>query len=93
MPFYSYILKSQKTGKFYKGHSQNLHQRLALHNSGKTKSTKNGIPWQLVFFECFKSRKEAIDREKYFKTAAGRRYIQTLQLSNPVEVPRPIRPK
>jgi len=65
-----------KTGELYKGHCEVLERRLAEHNSGKTKSTKGGIPWEIVWFEKFETREEAMKREKYLKTAAGRRYVK-----------------
>jgi len=86
MPFYAYILRSQKTGKLYKGHSEDLEQRLGQHN---TKSIKSGIPWCLAYYETFDTREDTVTREKYFKTAAGRRFIKKLDLSKPLEVPRP----
>jgi putative endonuclease len=74
--FTVYILKSLKTGSFYKGHTEDLHARLIQHNSGKTKSNKHGIPWIVVYTEIFPSRPEARKQEKYFKSAAGRRYLK-----------------
>ncbi|MDH5475277.1 MAG: GIY-YIG nuclease family protein [Cyclobacteriaceae bacterium] len=84
MVFYTYILKSKKTGKYYKGHTSDLSIRLDQHNKGKTKSTKSGIPWSVVYYERYSSREEAILREKYFKTASGRRYIKSLNLDSSV---------
>ncbi|MEQ8476120.1 GIY-YIG nuclease family protein [Fulvivirga sp.] len=78
--FYTYILKSEKNGALYKGHTENLQTRLNYHNSGKVKSTKAHIPWQIVYFEEFDIREGAIAREKYFKTAAGRRFIDKLSI-------------
>ena len=46
------------------------------HNSGMTTSIKKYIPFEIVYFEEFETRKEAIVREKYFKSAAGRRYLK-----------------
>ena len=89
MPFYTYILKSKTSGKLYKGQTENLESRLAQHNAGKTKSTIFGIPWILVYYESFPNRKEALMREKYFKTAAGRRFINKLELDKELRVPRP----
>ena len=48
MPHYVYILQSETTGKYYCGETQNIEDRLERHNSGRTKSTKSGIPWKLV---------------------------------------------
>jgi len=44
--FYFYILKSEKTGKYYVGSTENFENRLKMHNFGKVKSTKNSKPWQ-----------------------------------------------
>ena len=74
--YFTYVLQSEKTKGFYKGHCKNIEIRLREHNSGKTKSTKHGIPWKLVYFEEFEWHEEAISREKYFKTAVGRRYLK-----------------
>ena len=75
MKYYAYVLFSRKYNKYYKGHCQNLDQRLAQHNSGKTKSIKPFIPWEIVYFESFNALEDAITREKYFKSGAGRRFL------------------
>ena len=74
--FYAYIIVSSKDGSFYKGHTENLEERLEQHNSGKTKSIKHLTPFEMAYYETFSTREEAIKREKYFKTAAGRRFIK-----------------
>jgi putative endonuclease len=76
MSFYAYVIFSESYNRFYKGHCQNLEERLREHNAGKTKSIKAFRPWKLVYFEEFQTREEAILREKYFKTAAGRKYLK-----------------
>ena len=81
MPFYAYILRSRVPGGFNKDHSEDLDVRLAQRNAGKTKSIKHGIPWELVYSESFETREAAMKREKYFKSAAGRRFIEGLKLS------------
>ena len=75
--FYAYVIQSEIDKSFYKGHCENLKLRLEQHNAGQTKSIKNKVPFKVVYFEEFSSRPEAIKREKYFKTAAGRRYLKT----------------
>ncbi len=74
--FYAYVLKSLNHEYFYKGHCENLEIRLKEHNSGKTSSIKPFIPFKISYSEEFESREEAINREKYFKSAAGRRFLQ-----------------
>ena len=76
MNYYAYVLYSSSSDRFYKGHCSNLAKRLSEHNSGKTKSIRAFIPWQLVYHEVFETREKAIKREQYFKTAAGRRFLK-----------------
>jgi len=50
---------------------------LKQHNSGMTESIRPYTPFELVYFEEFQSREEAIKREKYFKTPRGRKFLKT----------------
>ena len=77
MKYYTYILRSQVDGRLYKGHASDIEKRLKEHNSGKTKSTKGYIPWEIVYYEEFETKGEAIEREKFFKTGFGREYIKS----------------
>jgi putative endonuclease len=74
--FYTYVIKSIKFDFVYKGHCENLEERLKEHNSGMTRSNKAYLPFEIVYIEYFETRVEAIEREKYFKTAAGRRFLK-----------------
>ena len=75
--FYAYVVRSLNLPFFYKGHCEDLLERLKQHNSGMTKSIKKYAPFEVVYFEEFQTREEAICREKYFKTAAGRRFLKS----------------
>ena len=75
--FYAYVIKSINHDYFYKGHCQDLVERLKQHNYGMTKSIKPYIPFKLVYFEQFETLPEAISREKYFKTSHGRNYLKS----------------
>jgi putative endonuclease len=70
--FFMYIPRSDKTGRLYTGHTSDLSRRLAEHNSGMTTSTRHGTPWQLLYFETFSFRTQAMERERYLKTGKGR---------------------
>lgn len=74
--FYAYVLKSMQHDFYYKGHCENLETRLKQHNSGMTISIRPYIPFEIAYYECFKTLEEAIAREKYFKSAAGRRFLK-----------------
>ena len=73
--YYTYVIRSIPTGRLYKGFCKNLRNRLAQHNAGKTKATHPFIPWEIVYFETFNDLGSTLKREKYFKTAAGRRFL------------------
>ena len=67
--YYVYVLISEGDKKwFYIGYSSNLKDRLKRHNSGKVKSTKNKKPFTLIYYEAFKSKADALVREKNLKT-------------------------
>ncbi|MEK7162567.1 MAG: GIY-YIG nuclease family protein [Patescibacteria group bacterium] len=79
--FAVYILQSEKTGRYYIGYTSNLDKRIRYHNSRKNKSTKSGIPWRLIKYENFDTKKEAWLRErkiKYYKSGeAFKKLVQT----------------
>ncbi|HNP17790.1 MAG TPA: GIY-YIG nuclease family protein [Fulvivirga sp.] len=66
--YYTYILRSEKTGRLYIGQTNNLEDRLHRHNSGQSKSTKAGIPYDLLHCKEFKSRTEAVLLERKLKS-------------------------
>ena len=76
MSYFTYVIYSDFHKRLYKGHCEDITKRLKEHNEGKTKSIKAFIPFRLVYYEEFSTRSEAVEREKYFKTAAGRRFLK-----------------
>jgi len=75
--YYTYILQSNKDRRFYTGYTNNLKERLELHNAGKVESTKNRLPLEIVYYEACLNQQDATHRERYLKTAWGKRYIKT----------------
>jgi putative endonuclease len=73
-----YILQSEKTKKYYIGSTKDLKNRLEEHNSGETKSIRNGIPWKVVHTEEFETRVEAVKKEKEIKARGAKRYLAGL---------------
>ena len=73
--FYVYILCSLKTGKLYYGYSEDVLTRLSWHNAGTERYTKSGIPWELLHQECYKTKGEALKREKYLKKLKNPKYV------------------
>ena len=71
--WYLYILKSLLFGKKYIDITGNISNRLAKHNSGSVRSTKAYKPWEMVYKEKFKTRKEARIRELELKKSGNKR--------------------
>ena len=68
MSFYVYLLKSiEKKPVTYVGYTNNLSNRIKLHNSGKGAKFTRGRKWRLIYKEKFKSKNKAISREYYIK--------------------------
>jgi putative endonuclease len=76
--FYTYIIQSEKNGRYYIGHTENLSLRLERHNAGMVKSTKNKGPWVLKYFEKLETKLEANQRELAIKAKKSRIYIEGL---------------
>jgi putative endonuclease len=76
--YFVYILRSVKTGEYYKGLTDNFERRLHEHEIGKSLTTKWRLPLEIVHVELCEMRKEARKLEKYFKSGAGREIIEEL---------------
>ena len=63
--YFTYVLLSQKDGKYYTGFSSNLPLRFESHNQGKVPSTKNRRPFKLIYYEACINKQDALKREKY----------------------------
>ncbi len=65
--FYVYMLKSKKDESLYIGFAPDLKERFIKHNQGLVQSTKNLRPLELIYYEAYKSKKDALIREKRLK--------------------------
>ncbi|MFA6391452.1 MAG: GIY-YIG nuclease family protein [Patescibacteria group bacterium] len=74
--YYTYVLESAKDGNLYIGWTIDLNARLKEHAKGQVESTKHRRPLKIIYYEACRSKKEAIRREKYFKTGFGRRFLK-----------------
>ena len=69
--YYTYILKSNKDGKYYYGHTADLNSRLKEHNNGKVRATKGRRPLIIHYYEILETKSEAAKRELFFKSING----------------------
>jgi len=70
--FHCYVLRSLKTDRRYAGSCEDLSDRVRRHNSAESKATKHGVSWILIRSESFATRREALVRERFYKTGKGR---------------------
>ena len=64
---YTYILRCADNS-LYTGWTNDLDRRVSAHNAGKgAKYTKARLPVQLVYFESFETKEEAMSREYFIK--------------------------
>ena len=73
-----YILRSESSGRFDIGCTEDPRTRLTEHNRGQTKSTRGRGPWLLVYQEQFRTLSEALARERQLKSWKSHRSIQEL---------------
>jgi len=76
--YYVYVLISQKDHKFYIGSTSDLKKRLQQHKKGTVLATKNRLPIDLIFYEAYRNKYDAIRREDYFKSTKGKRTLKQL---------------
>jgi len=74
--YYVYILKSINFEKTYIGFTDNLERRLTQHNKGYNVFSKRFMPWKIIYTEIYNTQVNALEREKYLKSAAGRRWMK-----------------
>ena len=71
-----YVLECDD-GSLYKGKTNDLIRRISEHMKGHgAEHTQKHKPVKLVYFEAFKSEKEALEKEKYLKTGSGREWLK-----------------
>jgi putative endonuclease len=78
MPYFVYVIQSQKDESYYIGSTRDLDERLQRHNQGRSKYTKAKRPWELVYSEEFRQRASAVRRENEIKSRKKKTFIEDL---------------
>ena len=77
--FYVYVLKSKKDPSLFRnkrvrehyiGFTVDLRERIKKHSNGLVQSTKNLRPLVLIYYEAYRSKTDALIREKQLKRFA-----------------------
>jgi putative endonuclease len=75
------MLRSASDDGFYIGYSANLRKRFEQHSKGDAFATSYRGPWKLIYYEAYLEQADALGRERYLKSGAGRRFL-TAQLAH-----------
>ena len=73
-----YVLRSLSDGNLYIGYTSDLKRRLTEHFHGLSPATAPRRPFEIIFCEYFKSKDDALAREGYFTTTAGKRSLRIM---------------
>jgi len=65
-PYFVYVLRNSE-GRLYVGFTTDLNKRLHQHQEGEGGWTHGRGPWELVHYETFTNRSEAMRRERNLK--------------------------
>ena len=74
--FFVYVISSINHKYIYVGLSNNVEIRVKQHNSGKERTTRPYIPFDLIHVERFNSRIDTRKREKFLKSGDGKEWIK-----------------
>ncbi|MGA0333215.1 MAG: GIY-YIG nuclease family protein [Kiritimatiellia bacterium] len=73
--FYVYILQSiSSPEQTYVGFTEDLRQRIACHNQGRSAHTSKFVPWGLKWYCAFPEKKDALEFENYLKSHSGKAF-------------------
>ena len=69
MFYYTYMIKSISPGtsKTYVGYTNDIENRMYMHNSNKGAKSTKGYKWLLIYSKKFKSKSEAMSFEYKLK--------------------------
>jgi len=73
---YVYAINSKERNYIYVGMTDNVERRVAQHQKGYEKTTKPYRPFELILCETYPNLEKARKREKFLKTAAGKRFLR-----------------
>jgi putative endonuclease len=74
--FYVYVLRSVTDSGLYIGYTRNLRTRIKQHNSRNSFATAHRGPLKLIYYEAYLNQVDALGRERYLKSGAGRRFLK-----------------
>jgi putative endonuclease len=83
--YWVYAIQNETSKRIYIGYTVDLEDRIKRHNSGQVYSTKANRPWELISYQTFESRSQAMWMEGELKKSRGKRlkWIKENKLNEP----------
>ena len=78
MRWYVYVLINPDRRRYVGVTGRSPEVRLAEHNAGFSRWTRAYRPWRLLHSETYNDKRAALTRERFLKTGAGRRLLDSL---------------
>jgi putative endonuclease len=61
---------------WYIGFTEDIQQRIIDHNSGKTFSTSYRRPLEMIYYEAYLEKSDALGRERFLKSGSGYKFLR-----------------
>lgn len=75
--FYTvYLLEDQIDKGWYIGYTTNLEKRIEYHKTKQVISTRIKRGLKVIYCECYLNKLDALGREKFLKSGAGRKFLK-----------------
>jgi predicted GIY-YIG superfamily endonuclease len=75
--YYVYLIESLvHPEERYIGSTEDLRDRIAGHNAGRSSHTAKHKPWKLITYIAFSTRAKAEQFERYLKSGSGHAFAQ-----------------
>jgi len=72
--YYVYSLKMREG--YYVGCTNDLKDRIGRHQKGQVSTTKEKLPFKLIFYFAIDNKPKAFEFEKYLKSGSGRAFLK-----------------
>lgn len=76
--YFVYVLRSKIKNWIYVGSTNDVLRRFSEHERGNVRSTSPYKPFELVFYEGFLAKTDAVRREDYLKTSKGKSTLRMM---------------
>ncbi len=75
--YYVYLLENEEDRSWYTGFTHDLKRRVADHNAGLGgKTTSKNRKWNLIYYEAYANKQDAIGREVFLKSGSGKKLLK-----------------